>query len=250
MGTINKWRFENSRLPAQASPVRMGINSEPDMISGWVVPGTDHMLRSGTDANIPTLNLRSRSVVLLMDSLRDLGLDELSRDELDSCPESVISLVWKLVSECQQAVRQVQQARETWAKTENENKQLKTRVSRQSDDLSRLRSDLKERENEFRRKEELMQAKIDELSRNRFEWEKTALTYKGREKKFVAEMKKQGAEYERLQDRMRRSFSIQSRYSPPPASTEAPPVTFSLDRVPPLAPARAPDEWIPRLNLR
>ena len=245
MSGTNKWTIENTP-PSQSGTL---LRSDIRPVGSHFSPesGINRMSKADIPQDgLPALNIRSRSISLLKDSLRDFGIDEHEHGGLQDSSEGVISLVWKLVSECQQGVRQVQLTRESLARIENENKLLKTRVTRLTDDLARIKAEHKERENDFRRKEGVLQSKLDELSKNRFEWEKTALTYKGREKKFVAERKKQESEYERLQDRMRRSLSINSRprFSPPLSDS----VSFSIDQIPPLAPAR--DEWVPRLNFR
>lgn len=147
-------------------------------------------------------------VASLCDSLVALGIIETPDCGLLECPESVLSLVWKIVSECNRRSRAWDVEKEKFARCDNDNKLMKSRIARLTEELGKLRNEMSVAELEYRRKEDNLHKQLEEVGRNRSEWEKAALCYKGREQKFVAEVKRHENDYEKLKDRMKRSISM------------------------------------------
>jgi hypothetical protein len=150
------------------------------------------------------------SVSILMNSLRDHGLDEVSLTDLEGTSPAVISALWKLLSQKQSDLRQIGAERERAAKVSNDNKQLKTKNQRLTEQVERVQTELQSAAQAYSRKESEWKSKLEDLQRVRVEWEKCAVTYKAREKQYVAEIRKQEGEYERLHTRVthRRSESV------------------------------------------
>lgn len=155
-----------------------------------------------------------------MSSLHDHGFEEISLQDIYATSNPVVSALWKLLSEKQADIRQIGSERENLAKVLNDNKQLRQKNQRLSDQLARAREEMGVMELSFSRKETEWKAKMDDLQRVRLEWEKCAVNYKSREKQYVAELRKQEGEYERLQSRVstRRSESTVGRISRSPSS--------------------------------
>ena len=151
---------------------------------------------------------RHRTVSTLCDSLSVLGVGDFYHDDLLDCPESVLSLIWKMISECNRRSKAWDSEKEKLARCENDNKLQKARLRKLNGDMSKLRSDIISLEMDYRRKEDVLHRQLEELGRNRSEWEKAAMSYKGREQKFVAEVKRYENDYERLRDKMKRSISM------------------------------------------
>ena len=110
---------------------------------------------------------RQRSVSLLMDSFHDLGMEEVSLADLGNCPESVVALMWKLVSERQRDLRYFAAEKEHYAKIANDNKLLKVKATRLTDEQQKMRAEIAELELRNKRVEEDMLEKLDSVQRNR-----------------------------------------------------------------------------------
>jgi len=183
---MNKWKFDSGG-PFSESPSR----SEP----------------------APRQRTSSSSTVLL-DALRGLGVRDIELDEVRSCPETMHALLWKLVSSSQEGLRLLQVEREKSARLEHEVKLLRNRNEKLNDEISRQVKEKQAITAESQRNEEEQRMKIESMGRSRLEWEKAALEYRGREKHFVAELKKQETQYNKFQDRVRRSLSVVNRSTP------------------------------------
>lgn len=159
----------------------------------------------------PTKSRRSSrsSGGAILDTIRDLGFRDI--ENLDSCSEEIKSAIWKLISMSQEGVRSLMGEKERTARLEHELKVAKSRISKLSDEIEKLKSDQSAALADGQKREEMLRDKLDSLGRSRTEWEKVALEYRGREKHFVAEIKKQESEYSRFQDKVRRSMSVANR---------------------------------------
>ena len=153
-------------------------------------------------------DVQQRSVSTLCDSLFALGVSADPQGDLFECSESVLSLIWKVISECNRRSKAWDAEKEKLARFENDNKLLKARLKKLSEDLVKSRSEMDSLGVEYRRKEAILQKQLDEVGKNRLEWEKAALSYKGREQKFVAEVRRHENDYEKLRDKMQRSLSM------------------------------------------
>ena len=196
MATRNKWHSHSP--PTQSSPNALFSSLD------YGLPGESPFRPDGSTPNVSALSQsssvsnpddpRGRTASLLRDALRDLGIDDLVESDLVQCSDGVLSVMWKLVADNKRNIRRWQDERDRSAKVDNDNKVLKAKAAKLADELHKLRGDIGAIEIEFKRKESVLQ--------------KAALTYKGREKTYVAEMRKQELEMDRFQDRVRRSVSV------------------------------------------
>jgi hypothetical protein len=155
----------------------------------------------------------------LRDSIISLLQIDMPDNLLLDCPDDILDIVWSLVSDNQRRSQMLKQVTERIAVTSNENKLLKQAVSRLNNELERSRNNMESLKKEFERKEEILNAKMEELGRSRAEWEKAALTFKGREKSFFAEIRKRDQEVDRVKRTMsigRNSYVDERLLSPPP----------------------------------
>ena len=114
-----------------------------------------------------SLNSKYRSVLFLIDSLRDLGCSEIDSIDLSSCSERVVSVLWKLVSERQRDSRQFSDLKDRFARTENDNKLLKATINRLTDEIEKSKSDKVELDLKYKRSLEEFSEKLVSLERNR-----------------------------------------------------------------------------------
>jgi chromosome segregation ATPase len=145
----------------------------------------------------------------LIDALRDLGLRDI--DDVSSCSDSVVSTLWKLISMSQEGSRSLLGERERTARLEHELKVSRSRSAKLADEIDKLKREHASALAECNQREEVLRSKLDSLGKSRTDWEKVALEYRGREKHFVAEIKKQETEYSRFQEKVRRSMSLSNR---------------------------------------
>jgi hypothetical protein len=150
---------------------------------------------------------------VLADALRDNGLRDFDSSEVRECSTSLQSLMWKLISMSQENTRNLLIERERNARLENEVKLLKLKTSKLNDEICRLNREKQALVVEAGRQEEFFKSRLEAEGRTRQEWERAALEYRGREKHFVAEIKKQENQYCRFQDKVRRSLSVSNRIS-------------------------------------
>ena len=97
--------------------------------------------------------------------------------------------------------------REKSAKISRDNKLLRTKIQKTVEQNEKLVDEIRQLESTYSKREAEMKSKLDELQRTRLEWEKCAITYKTREKKYVAEIRKQETDYEKLQQRLARRIT-------------------------------------------
>ncbi len=222
----NKWRFDAPpHWPASASEAKE--LDEPSSRVSCRFGDCDKASQPSNSINI------SKSANLLCESLRDLGLDEACSGDINDTPETVKSLIFKLLSQYHNATRQLNARTEASAKIENENKLIRTRLAKLNEEVSRLRSELAQSQAEARRLEGYYADKLSDLNKSKFEWEKAALDYRVREKHFVAELKRKDVQFGRLQDRARRSLSVMQ-----PRNFEGPfhgrPLKYNEINIPPV----------------
>lgn len=175
--------------------------SQPDK---WTKTGNQNTCKLAEISS----DVQQRSIATLCDSLFALGISAAPHDDLFECSESVLSLIWKVISECNRRSKAWDTEKEKLARFENDNKLMKARLRKLSEDLTKSRSEMDSLGVEYRRKEAILQKQLNEVGKNRLEWEKVALSYKGREQKFVAEVRRHETDYEKLRDKMQRSLSM------------------------------------------
>lgn len=223
MSQINRWTTDSAR----SRPIAEGNDSF--LISACSAQSSQQSRDENRFVNtVPRFYVEGslKAVQSLGDSLRLAGCINVSDDDLSDCPEVVISAFWTILADFRHVDRQLRDERDKFARILSDNKLLKSKLGRLQDEIDRMRLESTSQELGFKRREEALLAKMDDLGRNRSEWEKAALTYKGRERKFVAEMRKQETAMVRIQDKMRRSVSvvasrrspvvIEDKLSPPP----------------------------------
>ena len=185
------------------------------MASKWKFDSGGTFVESPSKVESVSRNRSTSSSAVLLDAVRNLGVRDIELDELRDCPEAVHSLLWKLVSSSQEGVRLLEAEREKTARLEHEVKLLRNRNEKLNEEISKQMKEKQGLVAEHQRREEEYRTKIDSMGRSRLEWEKAALEYRGREKHFVAEIKKQENQYNKFQDRVRRSLSVVNRTCPP-----------------------------------
>lgn len=223
---LNKWQLDrlHNWIPTANEPEEV---RESSLLSAARSQEMGHSPQSSTPHSV------SKSTNLLYESLRDLCLDEATVNDLIKIPPAVTSLIWKLLSQCHSVASRLNLRIEASARIENENKLLRTRLAKLTEEVSRLKSELTAAQSESRRLEGFYNDKLSDLSKSRLEWERTALDYKDREKQFVAELKRKDAQFGRLQDRARRSLSVvQPRTVDRPAVPRT--LQFNEIHIPPL----------------
>lgn len=212
MSQVNRWTTDSAR----SQPVAEGNDSF--RISACSVQSSQQSRDENRFVNtVPRFYVEGslKAVQSLGDSLRLSGCTNVTDDDLLDSPEVVISAIWTILADFRQVDRQLRDERDKFARILSDNKLLKSKVSRMQVEIDGMRLDSTRQELDFKRREEALLVKIDDLDRNRSEWEKAALTYKGRERKFVAEMRKQETAMELIQDKMRRSVSVVASRRPP-----------------------------------
>ena len=222
MSTLNKWKSQDTFSEVQPALFcsMTSLSNLPDCLElRPAIEGNQVSEDSLEKHSDPSPSSAGLSALGLRDSLRTILQLDIPLGTLKNCSEDIIDLIWGLVGENQKRVKMLNQFTEKNAITLNENKVLKQTISRLNLELNKARNELENVQLECDRKERILASKIEELGRNRAEWEKVALSYKGREKSFFAEIRKREQEV----DRMKRSMSIgrnnyidERLFSPPP----------------------------------
>jgi hypothetical protein len=178
------------------------------MANKWKLDQKDGLiLPFPSEAKVSPTNLRAPSP--LLEALRDLGFRDVG--DIGSCPDEIVSTLWKLISMSQEGSRSLMNEKERTARLEHELKLSRSRTGKLLDEIEKLKRDHAAALTECRKREETLTAKLDSLGKARTDWEKVALEYRGREKHFVAEIKKQENQYNRFQEKVRRSMSVTNR---------------------------------------
>jgi hypothetical protein len=145
---------------------------------------------------------RDRTTEYLLKTLEENGFENIALGHLRDCPQSVLSVIWKLLSDKVTDVRILNDERERLARVLNDNKQLKLSKSKLEHSVERLHQQMRNIELSFQRQESDLKSRIADLERNRTEWEKCAVAYKSRESRFVAEIRKRDTEFELYQSKV------------------------------------------------
>jgi len=157
----------------------------------------------------------------LLSTLKDHGFDEIDAVTLSHCPDSILSVLWRLISDKQSYMRKLTDEQDKYARISNDNKLVKLRNSKLADQIARLEEKIENLQAASNRREIETKSRIDEIERNRNEWEKCAIAYKSRESRFVAEIRKHENEYQRFHSQVtstvsrRRGISVGSDRPPP-----------------------------------
>lgn len=199
------------------------------MTSKWKFDSGGAFVESPSKPDPVPRHRSTSSSTVLIDAVRNLGIRDIDQDDLSDCPEAIHSLLWKLISSSQEGVRLLETERAKTARLEHEVKLLRNRNEKLNEEITKSVREKQSLVIENQRREEEYRSKIENMGRSRLEWEKAALEYRGREKHFVAEIKKQENEMNKFQDKMRRSLSVVNRTCPPKIGLNqelSPPPTF------------------------
>ena len=149
----NRWYQDKTDVYARIRESGISRESPPSLHNSEVKS-------SSTDS-------KQRSVQLLLESLRDAGMDDIDGRDFSETSDQVIALVWKLLSERQRDLRQFSFEKERHAKIESDNKMLKAKLSRLTDDISKLRTELSDLRTQHKKREEDFFHQLQTTQRNR-----------------------------------------------------------------------------------
>ena len=199
MTRSNKWEIDVSNRTFD------GDGTMPDVrpLSGYNKRAMDLPIEVNEIRLVPSVSMDdARSDTLLLSSLRDQGFDDIDMGDVKRCPPSLISVIWKLLSERYTDLRSAEYERGNMARIQHDNKVLAAKISKLSMTNERLLNRIKELESSQLKKESELRSRMEMIEQNRSEWERCAIAFKSRESKFVAEIRKQESQYAQLQTRI------------------------------------------------